>query len=136
MKNVVLRGVLAVVIGLVIGGFVNSSIVKISPDVFGVPDGVDIMDVHSIKANLHRYSSTHFIGPLLAHGLGTLVGAFLTAKIALKSKMTLGMVIGGFFLLGGITMVVMLPEQPIWVMVVDLVLAYFPMSYLGVKLAK
>lgn len=42
--------------------------------------------------------------------------------------------VGIFFLLGGIANVYLLPS-PTWFAIVDLVVAYIPMAYLGGKLA-
>ncbi len=136
MKNVVLRGILAVIVGWFIGSVVNMSIITVGPSVFGIPDGVNVQDIESIKSHLHLFEPIHFMGPILAHGLGTLVGAFVAAKIALTKKMMLGMIIAVLFLAGGVMMVMFLPEQPLWVKALDLLLAYVPMGYLGVKLAK
>ena len=72
--------------------------------------------------------------PFLAHALGTLVGAYIAATIAVNHKMKFALVIGGWFLLGGIVNIFMLPS-PIWFTVVDLAGAYIPMAYIGGKLA-
>ena len=76
----------------------------------------------------------HFIMPFLAHALGTLVGAYIAATIAVNHKLKFALAIGGWFLLGGIVNIFMLPS-PIWFTVVDLAGAYIPMAYLGGKLA-
>lgn len=136
MKDGFLRNFLAVIAGFLLGSVVNSSIVAIGPYLFGAPDGVNVSDLESIRENIGLYEAKHFIAPILAHGLGTLVGAFITAKIVLSRKVVYGSIIGVIFLLGGITMVALIPEQPLWVKVVDLGLAYIPMAYLGVRLAK
>lgn len=136
MKKGILRNFLAILAGWIIGSIVNISIVKVGPSIFGVPEGVDIMDINSIRENINLYLPQHFVGPILAHGLGTLVGAFVAAKIALNNKKINALVIGGIFMLGGLGMVYYLPEQPIWVMVTDLGLAYLPMAYLGYRIAK
>jgi len=136
MKDGFLRNFLAVIAGFILGSVVNMAIVTLSPYVFGAPEGVNTADIESIKANIDLYQTKHFIGPILAHALGTLVGAFITAKIVLSNKVIYGSIIGVVFLLGGLTMVFLLPEQPTWVKVVDLGLAYFPMAYLGSKMAK
>ena len=72
----------------------------------------------------------NFLFPFLAHALGTLSGAFIAAKIAASRPMILAMVIGVFFLIGGIMMVSMV-GGPIWFNATDLLLAYIPMGYLG-----
>lgn len=68
-----------------------------------------------------------------AHALGTLVGAWVAATIAATHKMTLALVIGALFLIGGIAAAFMIPG-PTWFVVLDLVAAYFPMAYIGGKL--
>ena len=112
------------------------AIVSIGPQIFGVPEGVNVMDLESIRSNMDLYQPKHFIAPILAHGIGTLVGAFVAAKISLARHMLVGLLVAVIFLLGGITMVTLIPEQPTWVKAEDLLLAYFPMAYLGVKLAR
>jgi len=73
--------------------------------------------------------------PFLAHALGALAGAFVAALIATNHKMKFALVIGAFFLIGGIANVFMLPS-PIWFAVLDIGVAYLPMGWLGWKLAE
>ncbi|MEZ4928442.1 MAG: hypothetical protein R2777_00290 [Chitinophagales bacterium] len=127
----ILRNILAVVVGLVVGSYVNMFIIKFGSPYFPLPEGVNPNDMESIKANIHLYSFKHFITPWLAHAVGVLVGAILTAIIAATYKARLALIIGAFFLLGGIAMVYMLPQTPIWFILADLVLAYIPMAWLG-----
>ena len=124
-------GVLA---GVIIGGMVNLGIIKYGMMMIPPPEGVDVMDVDSIKENMHLYQYKHFITPFLAHALGTLVGAFIAAKIAGIHQLRIGLFIGAFFLIGGVMMVMSLPA-PMWFNVLDLVGAYLPMGWLGAKLA-
>lgn len=133
--NPILKNILAVVAGIVIGAAVNMLIISISGSLVPLPEGVDPNDMESIKANMHRYETMHFIMPFLAHALGTLVGAFVAAKIAANRKRIFALLIGGVFLIGGIMMVVELPS-PTWFNALDLVVAYFPMGWLGFILAK
>ena len=44
--------------------------------------------------------------------------------------------IGFAFLAGGVMMVIMLPETPLWFTLTDLLLAYLPMAYLGHRLGQ
>ena len=76
----------------------------------------------------------HFVMPFLAHALGTLVGAFVCALIAAGNKMRLALLIGAIFLVGGIMNVYMLPS-PKWFAVLDIVVAYLPMAWLGGNMA-
>lgn len=132
--NPILRNVLAAIAGLLIGGLVNMGLITISASVIPPPAGVDVNDANSIAAHIGEFQPRHFIFPFLAHALGTLVAAFVAAKLAASNKMALAMVIGVLFLLGGIMAARMIPA-PTWFIVLDLVVAYMPMAWLGRRVA-
>ncbi len=133
--NPTVRNILAVIAGALIGGLVNFALIMLSGSVIPPPEGVDVTSPESLKANIHLFEAKHFIMPFLAHALGTLVGAFIAAKLAASRSMTMALIVGGFFLLGGIINVVSL-AAPMWFNITDLVLAYIPMAWLGGKWAK
>ena len=81
------------------------------------------------------FTYLYFIFPFLAHALGTIVGALIAGRIATTHKMKFSLAIGGLFLLGGIMVNFMLPG-PSWFAVVDILIAYIPMAWIGGKLAK
>lgn len=132
--NPVLRNVLAVIAGIVVGSLVNMGIIMISGSFIPPPTEADITTMEGLKSSMHLFQPKHFIMPFLAHALGTLVGALVAAAIAASHKMKFAMAIGVLFLVGGIMNVMMLPS-PLWFIVVDLVFAYIPMAYLGGKIA-
>ncbi len=132
--NPILRNILAVIVGIVVGGIVNSALVNIGPMVVPLPEGADVSSMEALANSMKLFTPVNFLFPFLAHAVGTLVGAFLAAKIAASHKMKLAIGIGFLFLLGGITAAAML-GGPVWFIVVDLVLAYIPMGFLGGKLA-
>lgn len=133
--NPILRNILAVIAGVIIGSIVNMALVNAGPMLIQPPEGVDITSFEGLKASMHLFQPKHFLFPWLAHAMGTLVGAFLAAKIAGSHQRTLALVVGVLFLFGGILNVVMLPS-PLWFTLVDVLLAYLPMAWLGAKLAK
>ena len=128
--NPILRNILAVIVGLFVGSIVNMGLISISGSVIPPPAGIDPSDLESLKTGMHLFEAKHFIFPFLAHALGTLVGAFVAAKVGATRKMALALVIGFFFMLGGISMITMVPS-PTWFTVLDLVVAYLPMAWLG-----
>jgi len=134
MRNI-LQNILAVIVGLFIGGAANMGIVMLSGSVIALPEGIDPTNMESITSNFHLYQPKHFLMPFLAHALGTLIGAFLAAKIAATHQLKFAILIGLFFLMGGIKMASLLPA-PLWFDILDLGFAYIPMGYLGYKLAK
>ena len=130
----ILKNILAIIAGIIIGSLVNGGIIMISGSIIPPPPGVDVTTEEGLKAGIHLFKPINFLMPFLAHALGTLAGAFVTAWIAANSRLLLAMLIGVFFFIGGSAMVCMLPS-PIWFNIVDMALAYFPMAWLGYKLA-
>ncbi len=131
----VLRNVLAVVAGLVMGGAVNMAIVIASPLVIPPPAGVDVSDPQSLSESMHLFEPKHFVFPFLAHALGTLVGALVAFLIAASHKPVFAFVIGACFLAGGIAAARMIPA-PTWFVVLDLAAAYVPMAFLATLLGR
>ena len=129
-----LKNVIAVVLGLVIGGLLNGGLIQLGPMLIPPPDGVDFTTEEGLKTSMHLMQPRHFIFPFLAHALGTLAGAFIAAKIAASHQLRLAMVVGIVFFIGGSMMVAML-SAPMWFNITDLALAYLPMAYIGWKLA-
>lgn len=133
--NATLKNILAVVIGLIIGSAVNMGIIMISSSIIEPPSGADVTTMEGLAASIHLFEPKHFLFPFLAHALGTLAGAFLATLISASHKMKLALLIGIFFLIGGIMNIIMLPS-PAWFTVLDLAGAYIPMAWLGYKLGK
>src|SRR5215207_3053152 len=103
--NPTAKNILAVVLGIVIGSAVNMGLIVGGMKVVPPPEGVDAMnDPESLKANIHRFEPKHFVTPLLAHALGTLVGAFVASKMAASHRFQFAMLIGAFFFAGGVYM--------------------------------
>jgi hypothetical protein len=132
--NPILKNILAVVAGLVVGGAVNMGLIMLSGSVVPPPEGVDPTNAESLQQGIHLFGPQHFIFPFLAHALGTLAGALVAARIAASHKLHFALVIGVFNLFGGIMAATMIPA-PVWFIVLDLAAAYIPMAWLGWKLA-
>jgi predicted ATP-dependent Lon-type protease len=126
----IVKNIIAVVVGIIVGGIVNMALIMVSGSIIPLPEGVDASNMESLKANMPSFEARHFIMPLLAHALGTLIGAFITAKLAANRKMTFALLIGAFFLIGATMNVLDLPA-PLWFEATDLIIAYIPMAYLG-----
>lgn len=129
----IIRNILAVISGVILGGVVNMGIIMISGSIIPPPEGVDTTTSEGIAASIHLWQPQHFVMPFLAHALGTLAGALIAGAIAGSHKMIVALVIGFVFLSGGIAMVLEVPS-PTWFIVVDLVGAYLPMAFIAGKL--
>ena len=132
--NPVLRNVLAVVAGAVVGSIVNMGLIVIGGKVIPPPAGVDVTTMEGLKAGIHLFQPKNFVFPFLAHALGTLAGAYLAARLAASRKMAMALIVGVLFLVGGVINVMAL-GAPMWFNVLDLVVAYIPMAWIGGKWA-
>lgn len=132
--NRIFKNVLAVIIGWLGGSIVNMGLIELGHKVFPIA-GFDLNDMNSLASLMPTLDPMYFIFPFLAHALCTLVGALLAGRIATTHKMKFSMAIGGLFLVGGIMINFMLPG-PTWFAVVDVLIAYIPMAWIGGKLAQ
>lgn len=131
--KLILRNVLAVIAGLVLGSMVNMAFVIAGPLVFPPPAGVNMSDAKSLADGAHLLEPRHFVFPFLAHAGGTLVGAFAAHLIGAGPRSAIGYGVGTFFLAGGIAAAFMIPAPP-WFIALDLLVAYLPMAWLAGRL--
>ena len=131
--NVIVRNVLAVILGWLVGSVVNMSLVMAGHSTFPIA-GIDPNDMEALAAIMPTLEAKFFVFPFLAHALGTLVGAFVAGLIAATYKMRFAISIGGLFLIGGILVHYILPG-PVWFAATDLLIAYIPMALIGGKVA-
>ena len=125
--NSIIKNILALIGGGLVGMVVNMGLIITGNQLIPFSDNINPM-------NAMNWETKYFIFPFLAHAIGTLSGALIAAKSAASYQMTFAICIGIFFLSGGISMVFILPA-PVWFVVVDLVLAYIPMGWLGWKIS-
>ena len=134
----ILRNILAIVLGWFGGSLVNIGIVQLGNSVWPIA-GVDPSDMDALAAVMPTLGPKYFIFPFLAHAIGTLIGAGIAAWIAINHKMKFALAVGVLFLIGGIMVNYMLPG-PTWFAVLDILMAYIPMAWLGgtigLKIAK
>jgi hypothetical protein len=134
MKTI-LRNILAVIIGLVVGGALNMALITVGPHVIAPPAGVDVTNAQSLAASMHLLEPKHFLFPFLAHALGTLMGALIAFLIATSNRSALAYAIGAISLAGGIAATFMFPA-PLWFIILDLAVAYIPMAWIGIQLGR
>lgn len=130
-----LKGLLAVVVGLVVGSAVNMGLILLGARVVPAPAGVDTTTSEGLAAAMPLLGPAHFVFPFLAHALGTFAGALLATWIVGRVSRVPAAVIGVLFLAGGIASCFMLPA-PRWFEVLDVVLAYLPFAWLGYRLGR
>ena len=124
--NPILKNILVFFVGCILGMSVNMGLILAGNLLIPLSDGVDATDAT-------MWELKYFLFPFLAHAVGTLVGAFIVAKYTASYHMILSLSVGVFFLLGGISMVFIMPA-PLWFIIIDISLAYIPMGWYGWKL--
>lgn len=129
----IVRNVLAVIAGLIVGSLVNMSLLMSGNLVVPPPAGADMSTVEGVRAAMPRMEPIHFVVPFLAHALGTLAGALAAAAAAASHEMKLALTIGVLYLVAGTAMATMAGGPP-WFITCDLGLAYIPTAWLGGKL--
>ena len=132
MGNIIRNG-LSVIIGFIIGALVNMLVLQLGMALIPPPSGFDMNSSQGLSEALKVMEFKHCISPFLAHALGTFVGAMVAVKIAVNHHAVFAYVVGSFFFAGGFYMVLIL-NAPMWFNVSDLILAYFPMAWLALKL--
>lgn len=132
MSNL-LRNVLAIVAGIVVGGAVNIALITLSPSLIPPPAGADVTNAESLSKAMHLFEPRHFMMPFLAHAVGTLAGALAAYVIAASHEAQIAYVIGVVFLCGGVAASLMIPA-PTWFIALDLLAAYLPMAWLGIQI--
>lgn len=129
----IFKNIMAVVLGWLGGSVINMGLIQTGHLLFPI-SGIDPDDMGALAAVMPTLGTEYFIFPFLAHALGTLVGAFLAGIIAANHKMAFSLSIGGLFLVGGILVNYMLPG-PLWFAIVDILIAYIPMAWIGGMMA-
>lgn len=132
--KIIFRNILSVIFGAVLGSFVNMGIIVFGGSIVPPPEGADVVTMEGLKASMHLFQPIHFLMPFLAHAVGTLFGSLITTIVAASHKEKFSLAIGFLFLIGGVANIFMLPS-PLWFSVLDVVVAYIPMAFLGFKIA-
>lgn len=111
----------------------NSALIAASTALIPLPAGIDPNNAESLAKGMVLLEPRHFVMPFLAHALGTLTGALAAYLIAASHRARIAYAIGVVFLCGGIAATFMIPA-PVWFVVLDLLVAYLPMSWLAIQL--
>ena len=131
----ILRNILAVVAGVLVGGAVNMALVVVGPQVVPPPPGADMATAGGLAAAMPLLGPQHFVFPFLAHALGTFSGALAAYLVAASWRPGITHFVGAFFLAGGIAASFMIPA-PAWFIALDLLAAYVPMAWLGTTIGE
>ena len=130
----VLRSLGAVLVGAIVAVIAITAIEAVNHAVYPLPDGFDSNDPEALKAAMTRMPLGAKIFVLVGWGSGTLLGAWVAARLASRFRLLHGMVVGVLFLASGIACMVMIPS-PVWFWIAGVAL-FLPAAYVGGKLAR
>ena len=103
----------------VIAAFISMMFLEgLGHSLFPLPFKVDPNNIGAIADKLHLIPVQMYISVVVAHGLGLLIGLLIAKAIDKTSKISL-YIIGGFFLVGTIANLSMIPH-PMWFAIVDI----------------
>ena len=83
---------------------INMGLIILGVTIFPPPENFKPM-------NAMNWDLKYFIFPFLDHSIGTLSGALIVSKLSKESSIILPLIVGLYFLLGGIYMIKILPHQ-------------------------
>jgi hypothetical protein len=130
----ILRSILAVSLGFLAGSCLIFVFEQLGMLVFPPPAGMDPSNMESVKAAMAKMPIGAFLSVLLAWCLGTFAAAWVAARVAGRSALVHGRVIGFLFLAAGVLNMLMIPH-PVWFWVLG-VAVFLPSAYLGAKVAE
>jgi hypothetical protein len=103
----------------VIAAFISMMFLEgLGHSLFPLPFKVDPNNIGAIADKLHLIPVQMYISVVVAHGLGLLIGLLIAKAIDKTSKISL-YIIGGFFLVGTIANLSMIPH-PMWFAIADI----------------
>ena len=121
-------------IALFMGMGVNMGMLFVGNLLIPLPEGLNTSSREALKAALPLLRTEDFIFPFLAHAMGTFTSAFVVTAWATAKQLRYSLLFGGLFFLGGLTTIIGMPS-PLWFSILDLAVAYFPMAWVGYKMA-
>ena len=127
MKKI-LTNIGIIILGIIIGMILNMGLIIFGGIIFTPTENIEPM-------NAINWDLKYFIFPFLAHSVGTLSGSFLVSKLSRNSNIIFPLIVGLYFLSGGIYMAIILPA-PMWFVFLDLIVCYIPMSLIGWRISK
>lgn len=129
-----LRNILAIIIGLFLGGVFNMMMITVSQVIYPYPEGVDPNNMEQVREHIEAngFPVGALLIVLIAHAGGSFVSGFLCGLISKSQWYIAAGAMGLFWTLGGVMMLFILPA-PLWFGVVD-VISYVPAALLGVMI--
>ena len=129
-----MRNVLATIVGFIAASLtVYVFETLLGHALFPLPEGIDPMDMESIKANMHLIPVGAKIFVVIAHFMGIVVGMLIAGLIS-KTSMIPAYIVGGLMIAATFFNIFFLPKE-LWFSISDGALAFIGFL-VGTSLAK
>ncbi len=130
------RRIVFVIAGIIVGAAVNMGLVQLGTALIPPPAGVDVDTPEGLRAAMSVFETKHFVTPFVSHAVGTFAGAFVSSRWSGTPAPWPALIVALLYLIGGISMVAMIGNTPLWFVVLDLGVAYLPMGLAAHRLAR
>ena len=124
----ILRSILGVVVGLVLGSFLVGVLEFAGHIIFPPPPGMDPTSMESIREHLPNLPVGAFVSVLVAWTIGVFAGSLVSALIAGRASFIHAGIVGVIFLGFCVLNLVMIPH-PVWFLAATIVAV--PLATLG-----
>jgi hypothetical protein len=128
-----LRSILAIFLGVLVGGIVVGLIEIPGYFIHPAPPGLDMKDAAALKRHFEKAPLAALAGVGVAWAVGPFVGAWLAALIARRAFLIHGLIVGAIFVFLDVVNLLSFPH-PLWLAIIG-VLAPPISSYFGATLA-
>ena len=128
-----LRSVIAVCAGIFVGALMIYAVQIVAHAVAPLPVKMDPSDPASTRAAMASMTTRNYLGLLFAYLAGPTIGCWLAARMAPSRALVHAVVVGAFFLVGGIGNFMKLPH-PAWFVAAS-VLAFAAAPFLGTRMS-
>jgi hypothetical protein len=131
------RKILAVIVALITAWGIILIVEMIASRLWSTPNNLEYMSRGDMAAYFSSLPVTAYVVVLVGYLIAAFFGGFIVTKMSRRESpgVTLPIVIGIVLTLGAILNFVTLPGQPIWVIVVG-VLIFIPLSLTGHRFAR
>jgi len=102
--------------------------------IYPPPADLDLKNPEAMKNLIASAPVGALLLVVLAYAVGSFGGGWLAARLAPKSHILHGMIVGGLLMAAGIMNLLMLPH-PLWFWIVS-VAVYLPAAYAGARLSQ
>ena len=125
------KKILAVVVGLLIGGLGISLVQALSGQMYPWPEGLDYNNKEAFAAFVNTLPTGAFLMVILSYVVGSFFGGMAATAVG-KEKYSSGLIVGFGLTIAGVMNAIAIP-QPLWVSIVSIIV-FIPFALLGAKI--